>query len=175
MRYIHTRSIVFTSLCIAIGLLLPQIVKMIPMAYPGSVLLPMHIPVLICGFLCGWRLGGLCGMTLPLLASILTGMPPIFPIGIAMIFELGTYGALTGILYHYTNGKILISILGAMLGGRIVLGIVNIFLFNLANNPYGLAVFFTSAFVTALPGIIIQLILVPASIQALEKSRLIAK
>lgn len=174
MRSTTTRNIVFTALCIAIGLLLPQLVKFIPIAYPGAVLLPMHIPVLICGFLCGWRFGAIAGLLTPLIASLLTGMPPLFPTAVSMMIELAAYGILTGLLYKYTKGKIFITLVGAMLGGRIVLGVVNAFLFNLADNAYGLGLFVSGAFVTALPGIIIQLILVPIIIRSLQRAKVMA-
>lgn len=173
MRSTTTRNIVFTALCIAIGLLLPQLVKFVPIAYPGAVLLPMHIPVLVCGFLCGWRYGAIAGIFTPLIASLLTGMPPLFPTAVSMMAELAAYGILTGLLYKLTNGKIFISLIGAMLGGRIVLGIVNALLFSIADNAYGLVLFISGAFVTALPGIIIQLILVPIIIRSLQRANLI--
>ena len=173
MRSTTTRNIIFTALCIAIGLLLPQLVKVVPVAYPGAVLLPMHIPVLVCGFLCGWRFGAVSGIITPLLASLLTGMPPLFPNAVSMMFELAAYGLLTGLLYKLTNGKIFLTLIGAMLGGRIVLGLVNALLFSIADNVYGLALFLSGAFITALPGIIIQLILVPIIIRSLERAKLI--
>lgn len=173
MRSTTTRNIIFTALCIAIGLLLPQLVKFVPVPYPGAVLLPMHIPVLVCGFLCGWRFGAVSGIVTPLLASLLTGMPPLFPNAVSMMFELATYGLLTGLLYKLTNRKIFLTLIGAMLGGRIVLGLVNALLFSIADNVYGLAIFISGAFITALPGIIIQLILVPIIIRSLERAKLI--
>lgn len=173
MRSTTTRNIIFTALCIAIGLLLPQLVKFVPVAYPGAVLLPMHIPVLVCGFLCGWRFGAVSGIVTPMLASLLTGMPPLFPNAVSMMFELAAYGLLTGLLYKLTNRKIFLTLIGAMLGGRIVLGLVNALLFSIADNVYGLAIFISGAFITALPGIIIQLILVPIIIRSLERAKLI--
>lgn len=172
MQRTTTRNVVFTALCIAIGLILPRLVNFIPIAYPGSVLLPMHIPVLVCGFLCGWRYGLLSGFILPLLASMLTSMPPIFPTAVSMSIELAAYGMLTGLLYHLTKGKIFISLITAMIGGRLVMGFVNILLFNLADNTYGIALFISGAFVTALPGIIIQLIIIPMLIHAFRRAKL---
>ena len=160
------RNLVFASLCTAIGLLLPSFFHMF--GWPGSVFLPMHIPVLICGFLCGWQYGGLCGILVPLLTSILTGMPPLFPIGATMILELGTYGVLTGILYKRTN--VYTSLIGAMIGGRIINGFANTILLGFSGIPYSFETFLTGAFVTALPGIIIQLIIIPLLIVALKKA-----
>ena len=173
MKNNQTRNLVFTALCIAIGLLLPQIVNVIPISYPGSILLPMHIPVLICGFVCGARYGALSGAILPLLAFALTGMPPIFPTGVSMMVELATYGMLTGLLYKYSNGKIFLSLIGAMIGGRIVYGLVNTILFSIADQPFGIAIFISGAFVTALPGIIIQLIFIPSIIYALKRTNIV--
>lgn len=172
MRNVRLRKIVFTALCIAIGLVLVQAVKLIPVPYPGAILLPMHIPVLLCGFLCGWRYGALSGVMLPLLGFIFTGMPHIFPTGLSMMFELATYGSLTAILYHVTKGKIFLSLIGAMLGGRVVYGIVQIMLFSFADNAFGWSLFMSGAFITALPGIIVQLILIPPIVLSLQKANL---
>jgi hypothetical protein len=173
MRINRTQKLIYTGLCIGIGLILPQFVKIIPVSNPGAILLPMHITVLLCGFICGWPYGAFCGLILPLLASVLTGKPPLFPTGISMMFELGAYGALTGVIYLYTKGKIYPSLIGAMLGGRIVMGVVNTILFSFTDKAYGMAVFITGAFVTALPGIIIQIILIPIIVNNLKKSKLI--
>lgn len=173
MRNDQIRKIVFTGLCIAIGLLLPKIINLLPIAYPGAIFLPMHIPVLICGFVCGLPYGVLCGMMLPLLSFLLTGMPPIFPIGISMVFELAAYGALTAIFYRLTKGKIFITLIIAMIGGRLVMGIANIILFSFAGNVYGITLFLTSACITALPGIIIQLIFIPPIVKALKKANML--
>lgn len=167
-----TRKLVYTSICIAIGIILPQMLHLLPIANVGSVLLPMHIPVLICGFICGYKYGAICGIILPFLSFVLTGMPPLFPIGLSMMAELATYGLLAGIFYEVTKGKILPALLIAMIGGRIVLGISNAILFGLAGMPYGFEVFIGGAFVTALPGIIIQLLIIPPIMFALNKLNL---
>lgn len=174
MRNTKLRNILFTALCIAIGLILSQVVKMIPIPYPGAVLLPMHIPVLICGFLCGWAYGAISGLTLPLIAFVLTGMPPIFPTGISMMLELATYGAFTALIYHFTNGKVVISLIGAMISGRVVMAAANTILFTFTDNIYGWSLFISSAFFTALPGIIIQVILIPLIVLSLKRAKLIA-
>lgn|SRR5690625_4119947 len=174
MKQTQLRNIIFTALSIAIGLILAQVVKIIPIPYPGAVLLPMHIPVLICGFVCGWVYGAIAGLILPLTGFVLTGMPPIFPTGLSMMVELATYGILTAVLYRTVKGNIFVSLIGAMIGGRIVMGIVNIMLFSLTANPYGWALFISGAFITALPGIIIQLILVPLIVKSLKLANLVS-
>lgn len=173
MKSTNTQKLIYTAICIAIGLLLPQVTKLIPIANIGAIISPMHIAVLLSGFLCGVSYAALCGMILPPLAFLLTGMPPLYPVGISMIFELGTYGALTALLYRATKGKIYPSLIGGMLGGRIVMGIVNAIIFSVAGNPYGVSAFISAAFINALPGIIIQLIVIPAIVYALKKARLV--
>lgn len=173
MQNQSTKKLVFVSLCIAIGLLLPQIVRLLPIANAGSVLLPMHIPVLICGYVAGEKYGLLTGLVLPPLAFFLTGMPPLFPVGVSMMLELATYGLLTGLLYRLTKGKIILPLIGAMIGGRIVYGIVNTILFGMSDIPFGMEAFIAGGFVTALPGIIIQLILIPPIVQALKNANLV--
>ena len=171
----NTRKLIYTAACIALGLLLPQIVHVIPLpagVNAGSVLAPMHLPVLLCGFLAGGPWGLACGALVPLLSSLLTGMPPLYPVGVSMIFEIATYGLLSGVLYRVTGKKVFVSLVGAMLGGRIVMGIANTILYGVLGNVYSLVGFLTAAFVTALPGIVLQLILVPAILVALRKAKL---
>lgn len=168
-RKFQTRQLVFAALCVAIGLALPQALHMIPNA--GGVFLPMHIPVLLSGFLCGGPLGLLVGLVTPLVSSLLTGMPPaaLLP---SMMCELAVYGLVAGVLYRHLRTKsaaagIYISLVGAMLAGRIVSGLVRALIFN--TGEYSLQIWVTGAFVTALPGVIIQLVLLPALIGILQK------
>jgi len=135
--------------------------------------LPMHIPVLLCGLVCGWRYGMITGIIVPIISSFLTGMPPLYPVGIAMALELAAYGAIIGILSERMN--VIAALVGAMLGGRVVLGISNVILMGLAGKSYAFSAFIAGAFVTALPGIILQLILIPAIYLILEKSNLLKK
>lgn len=169
MNKVNVREMIFAAFCVAMGLVFPSIFHLF--GGTGPVFLPMHIPVLICGFACGYRYGALCGFIVPLLSSVLTGMPPIFPIGLAMALELMTYGLLTGMLKDKTN--VYVSLIGAMIGGRVISGIANAFLLGMAGKTYGLSAFIAGAFVTALPGIILQLIAVPILVKAFEKSGII--
>ncbi len=172
MKKINTTRLIYAAICIAIGILLPQINRLIPVANIGAILSPMHIPVLLSGFLCGVPYAAFVGFILPLLNFVLTGMPPIYPIGLSMMFELATYGMLSAFLYKVTKNNLWISLIGAMIGGRIVMGIANTILFGLAGKPYGFSAFLSAAFVTALPGIIIHLIVIPAILYALKKAKL---
>ncbi len=168
MKKSITVNLTGTALCIALGIVLPMFFHMFG---AGTTFLPMHIPVLLCGLIFGWQYGALCGFIVPLLSSVLTGMPPIFPIGTAMMLELCAYGALTGVFYQKFRWNLYLALIGAMLGGRAVSGAANAIFMNMANKPYGFPVFLSGAFVQALPGILIQVILIPAIILALEKSK----
>ncbi len=176
LKTLTTRNIVLAAFFLALGFVLPFFTAQIPSI--GSMLLPMHLPVLICGFVCGWPLGLIVGAILPLLRSAIFGMPPMFPTAIAMAFELAAYGALTGLLYQLLSKKPLntyISLIGAMLGGRIVWGLVSAVLYGASGKAFGLAVFMAGAFTNAVPGIILQIIIVPILILTLEKSHLIKR
>lgn len=165
-----TKNLVSAALCIALGILLPVFFHAIGI---GPVFLPMHIPVLLAGFVCGGPYGAVCGIVVPLLSSLFTGMPPIYPTAIGMMFELGTYGLLSGLLYKKFN--VYISLIGAMIGGRIVSGVANSILLGMAGKSYGFAAFISGSFVTALPGIIAQIVVIPLLIIALQRAKLTSK
>ena len=123
-------DLILAALCMALGIVLPFFTGQIPQI--GGMLLPMHLPVLLCGLLCGWQYGGLVGFVLPLLRYAMFGMPPIFPTGIAMAFELAAYGIIAGYLYNHSRWQCVISLyrslIAAMIGGRIVWGVVRVLL-----------------------------------------------
>lgn len=173
MQHNQLTKIIFTSLCIALGIVLSYFIHLFGSPALGSILLPMHIPVLICGFVCGISYGVISGLLTPVLSFLLIGSPPIFPIGVSMMFELAAYGFLVAWLYRVMKGKIIVPLIIAMLGGRLIMGIVNIILFQFLQEPYGIALFISGAFVTAFPGIFIQLILIPIIVQSLRKARII--
>jgi uncharacterized membrane protein len=167
------KRLVLSALFIALCVVLPIVFHAIPNA--GSIVLPMHLPVLLCGMLCGWPFGLACGILGPLLSSLLTGMPPMAVLP-SMLCELAVYGLLTGLLMgRIKTGKriidIYIPLICAMLTGRVFYGILNALIFKAGS--YTIMVWLTSAFITSLPGILIQLILIPILIYILEKARLI--
>lgn len=169
MKRNQTKNLVVAALCLALGILLPQVFHVFG---AGSAFLPMHIPVLLCGLLCGWQYGALCGFIVPLLSSLFTGMPPIFPTALAMMMELCAYGALTGLLYRKIKWNVYFSLISSMLAGRAVSGIANAVFWGIAGKAYGFSAFLTTSFVTAVPGIIIQLVAVPLIVICLEKAGL---
>ena len=156
---------------IAMALVLPFVTMQIESI--GDMLCPMHIPVIICGFVCGGPWGLLAGLISPLLRYAIFGMPPIYPTGIAMMFELATYGFLSGFLYKKLPSKklyIYISLVAAMVAGRFVWGFARLALFSFDVTKFGFEAFWAGAFLNAIPGIIVQLVLIPPIIMAIEKT-----
>ncbi|MDD3172042.1 MAG: ECF transporter S component [Bacilli bacterium] len=160
-----------SAMLLAIGLVLPFLTGQVPEI--GSMLLPMHIPVLICGIICGWQWGLSVGFILPLLRSVLFTMPPFYPTAIAMAFELATYGAISGLIYSLLGKKtssIYISLLSAMLVGRVIWGVARVILLGFSDTAtFTWAMFIAGAFTNALPGIILQIILIPIIVIAIDK------
>ncbi|MCM1023043.1 MAG: ECF transporter S component [Prevotella sp.] len=168
-------TLTLAAMFLAIGLLLPFLTGQIKQF--GNMLLPMHIPVILCGLICGWQYGLGVGFVLPLLRYAMFGMPVLFPTGIAMAFELAAYGFAVGFLYSHSRWKCVISLyrsmIIAMLSGRVVWGIVQILLLGLGENGFTLKMFAAGAFLNAIPGIILQLILIPAIMIALNRTGLV--
>lgn len=162
----NVKSIVLTGLFIAIGVILP---RLLPLG-SGMMLLPMHIPVLLCGLLCGIPYGIICGLVVPLISHFTVGMPQV-PMLYAMLFELAAYGAVAGLVMKAPvksyYGRVQISLYVAMLLGRIVFGAVNALIFNIGD--YSLNAWLTASFVTAAPGIVIQVVLIPPVVLAVNK------
>ena len=164
------RKIVLAGLMMALGIVLPFVTGQIPQI--GSMLLPMHIPVLLCGFICGWKYGLVVGAVVPLLRSMMFGMPPMMT-AIAMAFELAAYGCVTGFLYKNLPGKkvkLYISLISAMILGRIVWGMVSLVIYGVTNAVFTWQIFIGGALLNAIPGIILQLIVVPALVLVIEKN-----
>ncbi len=162
------------GLFIAIGFLLPFLTGQIPQI--GSMLSPMHIPVLLCGFVCGPFWGALVGAITPLLRSLILGMPPLFPVATAMAFELAAYGFLAGLLYTILPKKpinVYVSLILAMLIGRVVWGLAMAILMGLSGGSFGFQAFLAGAFINAWPGILLHLIIIPPIVLALERAKFI--
>lgn len=162
-----------TAVCIALCVVLPMAFHSIPNA--GTLLSPMHLPVLLCGLVCGWPFGLLCGLAGPILSSLITGMPPMAYLP-SMLIELAIYGLVAGLLMQLLHtgrlfADLYVSLAAAMLAGRMIAGIAKALIF--AQGSYSIGVWATSYFVSCLPAIIIQLALLPALCIALEKARLI--
>ena len=172
MKKYQIRNMVIAAMLIALCVVLPIAFHSIPDG--GSIFLPMHIPVLICGMICGWPYGLICGMMGPLLSSALTGMPPIAILP-AMMLECGTYGLVSGIMLKLvhtksTYGDLYIALVVAMLAGRVLSGIAKALIFM---PGISMTAWVTASFVTALPGIAIQLVFLPGVVAMLMKAKVI--
>ena len=159
------RDLVLAALFLALAFVLPMITGHVPQV--GNMLCPMHFPVLLAGFVLGGPWGLALGFLAPLLRSVLFGMPPLYPIAIAMAFELATYGAVAGWMYkkvRHTLPMMYAALVTAMVAGRLVWGAVRFVLSS---------AFLSGALLTAIPGIIAQLILIPLILTALQKANFI--
>ena len=164
------KRLVLAALFLALALVLPFLTGQIPEV--GSMLCPMHIPALLCGFFCGWPWGLAVGLIAPVLRSLLFGMPPMFPVAICMSFELATYGAVSGWLYAKLPRKksnIYVALISAMVVGRLVWGAARFVCTGLDVSAFGISAFWAGAVTTAIPGIIVQIVLIPLLVMALEK------
>lgn len=165
-------EMVIAALCVALGIVLPLALHGIPNA--GKVLLPMHLTVLLCGLLCGPAYGLSCGLLTPLLSSLVTSMPAASMLP-SMMCELAVYGFVAGMLVCLVRTRfqalnVYTALIGAMLVGRIVYGVMNALVFQA--GEYSFQLWLTASFVAALPGIILQLVLLPLVVLALRKAKL---
>lgn len=169
------KKMLLSAMFLALGLVLPFFTGQIQQI--GNMLCPMHLPVLLCGLLCGWPWGLAVGAMAPLLRSVLFSMPPMFPMAVSMAFELAAYGAVSGWIFQRTQGEVrdvYLALIPAMVIGRLVWGAVRYALAGLTGSTFSFAMFLSGALTTAWPGILLQLILIPPIVRALRKSRLMA-
>lgn len=144
----------------------------------GNMLCPMHIPVILCGFVCGGPWGLAVGFIAPFLRSLIMGMPPLYPTALAMAFELAVYGLVSGVLYRIfpkKKGYIYCSLIIPMILGRLVWGAVQFICMGLDSSEFGFTAFWAGAVTNALPGIVLQVILIPVVVMLLEKTKIIGK
>ncbi len=172
MKLTPVKKLVFTAVCAALCLVLPMAFHSVPNA--GTIFLPMHIPVLLCGLICGWPYGGVCGIVGPLLSSLVTGMPPAAMLP-SMMVECCAYGFVTGMLMRHLHTKhavadLYISLVSAMTVGRIVAGFAKAWIFTPGISPFA---WVTTSLIAGIPGIVIQLILMPMVVFGLARAKLI--
>ena len=170
----NTKKLVLSALFIALGIVLPFFTGQLPQI--GNMLLPMHIPVLICGFVCGAPYGFAVGYIVPMLRSVMFGRPMMIPTAVGMAIELAVYGTVTGLMYaRFKNKKlgIYISLITAMIAGRVVWGATSLLIYRALGNPFTWEIFAAEAFVNAVPGIVVQLVLIPVLIYSLYKAGLL--
>lgn len=167
----NIKKLTVSAVCLAFCMALPFLTGQIPQI--GNVISPMHIPVLLCGFICGPYYAAAIGLIAPVLRFLMFGMPPLMPIGIAMCLELATYGLVSGVLYRVLLKKtvfIYVSLIAAMILGRFVWGIACFMLLGVSGMPFTWEMFVSGAFTLAIPGIIIHIALIPVIVMALRKT-----
>jgi len=170
MKSKYVQDLVLAALFLNLGLVLPFFAGNVLF---GAALLPMHLPVLLCGIILGPKYGFIVGLILPLTRFLMIGMPPLFPTAISMTFELAAYGGIIGLLYcklPKTPVNLYISLIGAMLAGRVVWAAARTVLLGVMDIPFSFELFLAGAFINAVPGIILQIVLVPIIIIALKKA-----
>lgn len=168
-------KLVLSGLFLAIAYVLPFLTGQIPTV--GNMLCPMHIPVLLCGFICGWQYGGAVGFIAPLLRSLTLGAPLLFPSAVCMSLELCAYGITVGFLYMLLPKKIpfiYISLITAMISGRLIWGGAMLLCLTAGGSGFGLSAFVAGAFTNAIPGIILQILLIPAIIMLIRRSNILS-
>lgn len=170
---INTKKTINGALFIAFGVILPTAFHYLGL--PGGVFLPMHIPVLLAGLLLGGKIGLIVGMLTPLLSSFLTGMPPIMPTLPRMVIELGVYGLAGGYFYRNKKNSLFAALIISMILGRIaslVSFYILVLIMGLEIKPLTYLGIYTWY---SVPGIIVQLLLIPFIIKKLEKHNLVKK
>ena len=164
------KKLTLSAMFLALAFVMPFLTGQIPQI--GSMLCPMHIPVLLCGFFCGAPWGLVVGFSAPILRSFTLGMPPMFPTAFSMAFELATYGVIAGWLHNKLPNKkvnVYVSLLGAMVIGRLVWGVIMFCCMGFDASKFGLNAFLAGAVLNAVPGIIVQIVLIPVLVITLEK------
>ena len=171
----NVKNMVLAAMFLGLGLVLPFLTGQIQRF--GNMLLPMHIPVILCGLICGWQYGLAVGFVLPLMRSSLFSMPVMFPNAVSMAFELAAYGFMSGFLYSRSRWKCIKSLykalLIAMVFGRIIWGVAQLILLGIGENGFTFGAFIAGAFLNAVPGIILQLIIIPAIMVALHRAKMV--
>ena len=169
MKNKHVKKVVLSGVLLALGMVLPLLTAQIKEI--GDTLLPMHLPVLLCGLACGWRFGLPIGLVLPFLRSLVFGMPPIYPNAVWMACELATYGAVSGALYGVirVRGRVYFALVGAQFAGRMAWGVAKALLLGVKGTSFPVSAFLMGGFVDAFPGILLQILLIPPLLALLRK------
>lgn len=167
-------KMILAALFLALAYVMPFLTGQIPEI--GAMLCPLHIPVLLCGFLCGPYWGIAVGIIAPLSRSLILGMPALFPTAVCMSFELAVYGFAAGFMHKLLPQRklfVYVSLLTAMLAGRLVWGLAMFVCLGLNGGSFTFAAFIAGAFTNALPGIALQIILVPVVVMLLDNPKVL--
>jgi len=174
MRNSNLKKMVLSAMFLSIGMILPFFTSQIKEI--GDSLLPMHIPVMLCGLICGPLNGFLVGLILPVMRSLLLSMPPLYPASVWMACELCTYGFVIGFLYRFGGNKktwyLYFPLIVSMITGRIVWGITKALLLGIGGKAFTLEAFIIGGFIDAIPGIILQLVLIPLIMSFIKEKKI---
>ncbi len=173
-RQKNLNNLAFSAMFLALAFVMPFLTGQIQQI--GNMLCPMHIPVILCGFVCGAPWGFVVGFIAPFLRSLILGMPPMYPVAFAMAFELAAYGLFSGILYRAfpkKKGYIYCTLIISMIIGRLIWGVVQFACVGLDSAKFGLSAFWAGAVANAVPGIILQIVLIPVVVMLFEKTGII--
>ena len=165
---------VLAALFLALAYVMPFLTGQIPEI--GAKLCPLHIPVLLCGFICGWPWGLAVGFVAPLFRSLILGMPPLFPTAVCMATELTAYGFVAGMMHKCLPKRkpyIYCSLLISMIVGRIVWGVAMLVCCGIDGGTFTFGAFIAGAFTNALPGIIVQIVLIPILVMILDNPKVL--
>lgn len=172
----RTRNMILAAMMLALSWLMPFLAALNPTI--AKIISPMHIPIFLCGFLCDLPWSPIVGFAAPLLRSLTTGMPALYPNALAMSFELATYGLVTTLLIRMLPDRplsVYLSLIGAMLAGRLVWGVASLALYGLGGTPFTFQMFLAGAFINAAPGIAVHIVVIPAIILALRRAKLLTR
>ncbi len=167
-------KMVLSAFFLALAFVMPFLTGQIPEI--GSMLCPMHIPVLLCGFVCGWPWGLAVGFIAPLFRSLILGMPTLFPAAVCMAFELAVYGFTAGLMHKCLPRKkpyIYISLLISMVAGRLVWGAAMFVCLSISGEFLTFAAFFAGAVTNAIPGIVLQIVIIPVVVMLLDNPKIL--
>ncbi|MBQ4561701.1 MAG: ECF transporter S component [Clostridia bacterium] len=167
-------KMILAALFLALAYVMPFLTGQIPEV--GAMLCPLHIPVILSGFICGPYWGLAVGFIAPLLRSLVLGMPPLFPTAVCMAFELAVYGGVSGLMHRILPKKkpyIYCSLIIAMTVGRLVWGAAMMICAGIGGTEFGFAAFVAGAFTNAIPGIIVQIILIPVLVMVLDNPKVL--
>ena len=171
---VQLRKMILAALFLALAYIMPFLTGQIPQI--GSMLCLMHIPILLCGFFCGWPWGLVVGLIAPLFRSLTMGMPPMFPTAVCMAFELAAYGAVSGLMHKILPKKkpyVYCSLITAMMVGRMVWGGAMLICMGVQGNGFTGSAFLAGAVLNAIPGIAVQIVLIPILVMLLDRPNIL--
>jgi niacin transporter len=160
------RFISLTGLLLATGVVFPFIFHQFGIA--GRIFLPMHVPVFLAGLMLGPWSGLLVGALSPGLSAVMTGMPPA-ALAIPMTPELAAYGLVSGLMFRGARMNVYISLLGAMIAGRIVWVPMAVLIAPLLGFEGRTLTMVIAALAIGWPGIVIQLLFMPPIVIKLRR------